>query len=339
VRVAVDARSLGVARGARGVARYLSCLLSELEAHFPDDYVRVERRGRAAYATAALAGRPRLDRAAGGCDVAWAPAPAPLALSSEIPLVLTVHDLSFEHRPQDFSAYERLWHRVARPRALARRAARVIAVSDAVRRQLIEEWGLEPDRVVTIRSGPGRPPPEAERPPPDAEHSGCFLAVGALEPRKRPRLLVEAHRIARDLGLRGDLVLAGEGPLAAKLEGPGVRLLGRVDDDRLDRLYASARALVIASREEGFGYTPLEAMARGTPVIAADLPPFAETLGEGALRLPRAGAEELAQAMLRLERDDVLHARLAAAGREAAGRLSWRRAAEQTQAVLAEAAA
>ena len=59
--------------------------------------------GRLAYASAALLRRPRLDRIAGGCDVVWAPAPAPLAVSPGVPLVMTVHDLSFEHRPRDYT--------------------------------------------------------------------------------------------------------------------------------------------------------------------------------------------------------------------------------------------
>ena len=88
----------------------------------------------------------------------WAPAPAPLAVSAGVPVVLTVHDLSFEHRPADYTRYERLWHRAARPGRLAQGATRVITVSEAVRGQAIAEWGLDPARVVTVLSGPGRPP-------------------------------------------------------------------------------------------------------------------------------------------------------------------------------------
>jgi glycosyltransferase involved in cell wall biosynthesis len=276
-----------------------------------------------------------MDHAAGGADVVWAPAPAPLAVSRGAPLVLTVHDLSFEHRPADFSPYERLWHRLARPRDLGRRARRVIAVSDAVRGQLLDEWGLPPDRVVTVRSGPGRPPTGD---PPARTAGTAFVAVGALEPRKRPDLLVAAHALARDRGLEGELVFAGDGPMRAGLEGSGARLLGHVPDGRLDEVYAGARVLVVASREEGFGFTPLEALARGVPVVAADLPALAETLGEGALSFRSGDVEALAEALLRLERDEELHARLAAAGREAVGRLSWGRAARETRAVLAAAA-
>src|SRR4051812_39610347 len=189
MRVAVDGRSLRTAAPARGVSVYLELLLGELRRAYPGDSLEPVVDGRLARVAAAAVGRPRLDRLAGGCDVVWAPAPAPLAVSAGVPIVLTLHDLSFEHRPGDYTRYERLWHRAARPRRLARRAARVIAVSEAVRGQAIAEWELDPDRVVTVLSGAGRPPGSVG-PLPDGLEPGFVLAVGALEPRKRPELLI-----------------------------------------------------------------------------------------------------------------------------------------------------
>src|SRR5829696_8997742 len=163
MRVAVDARSLRAPGTGRGIAVYLEQLLAELRRLHPEDRFEPVTGGRVGSTAAAATGRPRLDRAAGGCDVAWVPAPAPVAVSRDVPFVLTLHDLSFEHRPSDYSPYERLWHRLARPRRLAERATKVITVSDAVREQAIDEWGVDPDRIVTIPSGPGRPvaPPGA----------------------------------------------------------------------------------------------------------------------------------------------------------------------------------
>jgi glycosyltransferase involved in cell wall biosynthesis len=320
------------------VASYLQSLLAELRRSFAGDDYEVIQRGSLAYAAGAVSGRPRLDRMAGGCDVLWAPAPAPLAASREVPLVLTVHDLSFEHHPGDDTPYERLYHRMARPRALARRAARVIAVSEHVRGQLIEEWGLPPARVVTVRSGPGRPPAGRPAPTPPGLPSSYLLAVGALEPRKRVDLLLEAHAEARRQGLEAELVLAGEGPLETRARAAGATALGFVPDEQLDALYAGALCVVCASREEGFGFTPLEGLARGAPPIVADLPPFRETLGDAAIRFPPGDAGALADAMLRVERDQELRGRLAAAAAGALANLSWERAAAETRAVLAEAA-
>ena len=138
MRVAVDGRALrpGAAR-ARGVARYIRCLLEELRRQFPEDEYELVDPGRLRLGTAALVSRPRLDRLAPGCDVVWLPAPAPVAVSNGMPYVLTVHDLSFEHRARDYPAYDRLWQRLARPARLVRRAEQVLCVSDATRRAIM----------------------------------------------------------------------------------------------------------------------------------------------------------------------------------------------------------
>jgi glycosyltransferase involved in cell wall biosynthesis len=358
MRVAVDGRALrlGTAR-ARGVARYLRSLLECLERDEPgDEYVLVDP-GRARLATAALTGRPRLDRLAGACDVAWLPAPAPAAVSPGTPYVLTVHDLSFEHRPRDYPLYDRVWHRLARPARLARGARLVLCDSDATRRAATAEWGLAAERTRTVLPGPGRPPaalpgptrapaalPGPGRPPaaggalPDGVPERFFLAVGALEPRKLPLVLLDAHRRARRDGLAADLVFAGDGPLRGELEDAGATVLGHTGDAALDALYEHALALACVSREEGFGFTPLEALARGTPAVVSDLPVFHETLGEGALRVAPGDPDALAAALLRLEREVELRERLATAGAEAVSRLSWEAAARATRAALAEAA-
>jgi glycosyltransferase involved in cell wall biosynthesis len=356
MRVAVDGRALrpGAVR-ARGVARYLRCLLDELRRAFPEDEYELVDSGRAGLAAAALTGRPRLDRRAGGCDVVWIPAPAPVAVSGDVPYVLTVHDLSFEHRARDYPLYDRLWQRLARPRRLARGAERVLCVSEATRRAVLEEWGVDEAQARTVLSGPGRPLQAAAEPAlePDpgaagadpaklvaavAVPDGFVLAVGALEPRKLPGLLVEAHRRARADGLAAGLVFAGDGPLRGELERGGATVLGQVPDAVLDDLYSRALAVACASREEGFGFTPLEAAVRGTPAVVADLPVFAETLGDAALRVPPGDPAALAAALLRLEREADLRDQLATAAREAVTRLSWERAARDTRAALAEAA-
>ena len=139
MKVGVDARAL---LAGRGVARFTRELLAALADGFAEDewlafvpgrapvapvhprvtLVRHRLGGRALFGAAALAGRPTLAGLVGGADVVWLPAPAPVAPGA--PYVLTVHDRSWERRPRDFSAYERVWHALARPRALARGAAR-----------------------------------------------------------------------------------------------------------------------------------------------------------------------------------------------------------------------
>jgi glycosyltransferase involved in cell wall biosynthesis len=259
-------------------------------------------------------------------------------VSRDTPFVLTVHDLSFVHRPRDYGRYERLWHRVARPRRLARRAQRVLADSDAVRAELLDQWRLPPERVRTVRLGPGRGAlAEDGAARAGGARAGHVLAVGGLEPRKQPRLLVEAHRRARERGLLAGLAFVGDGPLRRELEDAGATVLGRLGDRELDAAYANALCLACVSREEGFGFTPLEAISAGVPAVVSDLPVFRETLGDAALAVPPGDADALAAALLRLEREPELRERLVAAGREHVGLLSWERAARETRAVFEEA--
>ena len=382
MRIGIDGRALRASTEARGVAVYLERLLRELVRQHPDDEYRVlvpgkvrrgalpegvqvvhGERGRALHAAAAVLGRPRLDRLLGGPDLVWIPAPAPVALSPDAPYVLTVHDLSFVHQPRDFSAYERAWHRLARPRRLAARARRVLTDTEAVRKQVIDEWSLPPEQVRAVRLGPGRAERKAdagdqanagaEAAGAGAEAAGAgaeapgagaqdqrrdVLAVGALEPRKLPLVLARAHALARERGLAAGLVFVGGGPLRADVEASGATVLGHVPDAELDAAYRRALCLACVSREEGFGFTPLEALAAGVPPVVSDLPVFAEALGEAALVVPAGDVEALAGALLRLERDPELRARLVEAGRARLGELSWERAARETRAVFEEVA-
>jgi glycosyltransferase involved in cell wall biosynthesis len=320
MRIAVDGRHLGAGRG---VGRYSARLVGALREGFGDEeWQVVERRTRAWYAAGALLGRPRVDRAAGGADVVWLPAPAPVGLSPDVPYVLTVHDLSWVQRPADFGAYERVWHRAARVPRLVAGAARVIAVSAATRDALVERWGNE-DKVVVVRSGPGltvgRDLRNSER---DSGPRSFFLVVGAIEPRKEPDVARRAHELARRRGLEAQLRFVG----------------GGVSDEELREAYAGALAVVHPAQLEGFGFPPIEGLLHGAPAIVADLPVYDETIGGGALRFPAGDAGALADAMLTLAGDEALRASLVAQGRAAVAQLSWQRAAEETHAVLREAA-
>jgi glycosyltransferase involved in cell wall biosynthesis len=358
--VGIDGRSLAGPQD-RGVTHVTRSLVAALAAGSTDDRldvlvpgrgpwtlppaldranVRIVRHAlpsRVLFGAAALTGRPRLDRLLGDVDVLWVPAPAPLAASRSVPLVLSVHDLSWEQRPQDFTVYQRLWHALARPRRLAERADALAAVSQATAAELERRWEIPPERVTVVPNGVDLPPLDPEAAPPGLPER-YLLFVGALEPRKAPELLVEAFGRARAQGLDAELVLAGAGRLAPRLRAPGVRLLGEVPRAALPTLYAGALALVMPSWLEGFGLPPAEALLAGTGAIVSDLPVFAETLGEGALRVAPGDPDALAGAMLRVAGDADLRARLAAAGAEAVGSLTWERTARELRAVLAAAA-
>jgi glycosyltransferase involved in cell wall biosynthesis len=312
MRISVDGRHVGAGRG---VARYVDELLPRMRGLGGE--WDVEARGRLANAAGALFGRPRLGV---GADVVWLPAPAPVAVAG--PYVLTVHDLSWVLRPQDFTPYERLWHLGGRLRRLAERARALVAVSEATRDAMVAEWGIEAARIRVIRSGPGLVP--HEMPLGEAERAArpYFLVVGALEPRKDPVTAARAFAIARARGLDAELWFAGEGRLANAVAGEGVRVLGQQDDARLHELYADAIAVVHPALLEGFSFPPIEALANGTPAIVSDIPVHREILGDSAQRFAPGDPSSLAEQLLSVRPPGP------------APHLDWDEAAKQTYDVL-----
>jgi glycosyltransferase involved in cell wall biosynthesis len=340
MNVGIDARSLAEGRPTRAVAHYTSSVTEAITQAYPQDEWRPVSAGRLANAAGALLGRPRLDSLLEPRpDLLWAPAPAPLAVSPGVPLVLTVHDLSWLERPGDFTAYERLWHRAGRLGRLARRAARVMAVSHATRDAAIARWRLDPARVSVVGPAVSRPAGPIAPPPPQLPER-YLLFVGALEPRKAPEVLAGAYARAREGGLDAGLVVVGDGRRRDVLAGPGVVRLGVLDDRSvLESLYAGALALVMPSWAEGFGLPPLEAAACGTPSVLSDLPSFRETLGEAAAFVAPGDVDGLARAMLEVASDPGLRERLAAEARARVEPRTWEACAHAVHGVFEEAIA
>ncbi|HEX8119865.1 MAG TPA: glycosyltransferase family 1 protein [Solirubrobacteraceae bacterium] len=292
------------------------------------DVVRHRLPSRALFGSAALLGRPRLDRLVGGCDVVWIPAPAPVAVSRGTPYVLTVHDLSWLDRPQDFTRYERAWHRLGRLERLATEARAIVAVSHATRRAIERHWPSV-RHVEVVHSGIPPLPDPGPRPP--WLPPRYFLAVGALEPRKAPEVLARAFAKARETGLDAELVFAGRGRLSDAVRGPGVHVVEDADGATLAALYTHALALALPSHAEGFAFTALEAARAGTPVLASEaLEVLDETLPGATLKV-----RDWPEALLRIAADDDLRERLAETARAQAARLSWSEAAKRLRDVLA----
>jgi len=335
--VGVDARALAARRGVARFTRRMVEALAALDgvgvrALVPGrepvepvegvELVRTRAPSRLVHLAGAVAGFPRVDTLLGDdVDVVWLPAPAPVAAGD--PYVLTVHDLSWEDRPQDFTRYERLWHRAARPAAIARGARAVVCDAPSVAEQVRERWGVN---AWVVEPGVDAPPEGAAVTPRGGDY---FLYVGALEPRKGLDVLAAAWARARDgLGADAELLVAGEGREPV----PGATLLGHVSDAELHALYAGARAVVLPSLLEGFGLTPREAAAHGTPSIVSDLPTLRLP---GTLRVPPGDADALAAALRTLAADDAERARLVA---ELPPPRTWAQAATELRAVLQGAA-
>ena len=249
--------------------------------------------------------------------------------------VVTVHDLSFESMPWLMGRRDRMLFRRFVP-ASARRADRVLAVSENTKRDLAEHYGISEDKIVVTPNGVDpvfRPNGSTPKRPPYA------LFVGGIQPRKDPLAAIEALAL-----VDGELNLVVVG--AEKRGGEEVRrtvrrlgleqrvhFAGHVEHDELAALYRGAACLVFPSRYEGFGLPVLEAMASGTPVVAAAAGAVPEVAGDAAILVEPGDTQAIADGVQRAiaERDSFV-----AAGLERASLFSWAETARRTLAVYRE---
>lgn len=264
------------------------------------------------------------------------------------PAILTVHDLSFMRVPQCYLSGFRSYLEQAVSRAV-RRAAWILADSESTRRDLIELLDAEPERVTVLYPGVEarfRPIRETEAlnrvrtryALPDQ----FILGLGTLQPRKNFVGLIEAFAqlLAHSHGGTNSLQLViggGKGWLAqdvpAAIDRLGlngrVRLVGFVQDGDLPALYSLASVFAFPALYEGFGLPVLEAMACGTPVVAADNSSLPEVVGDAGLLVPTNDPAALAAALSGLLSESSLRDHLVAAGLTQAWRFAWDRGALQ----------
>lgn len=257
--------------------------------------------------------------------------------------VVTIHDLNYRIVPQAHLGLLGLGMRVLVPLAARRSQAIIVptrVTGDDVAHLLKIPWS----KINVVHEGIGAvqrvaPLPEAEvrewldaggRPmvlsaSAKRPHKNLLRLLGALaliEPRRRPLLVVPGYRTAHESELRQR---AAQLDLAAD-----VRLLGWIDEQQLEGLYAAASCFIFPSLYEGFGLPVLEAMVRGLPVACSGRGALAEVAGDAALRFDPESETEIAGAIERLLSDREEASRLREAGRQRAAQFSWAAAAAGT---------
>ncbi|NOZ06321.1 MAG: glycosyltransferase family 4 protein [Chloroflexi bacterium] len=284
---------------------------------------------------------------AGGAALLHVPYWAP-PLYSRLPVVVTVHDLIPlllpEYRRSPLArAYTALVC------AATRRAAHVIADSQATRRDLITHLRLPPERVTVVYLGVGSQyHPESEREEESrvrnryALPDRYLLYLGGFDARKNVPLLLRSFARLRERHPRSpSLVIAGRLPRRAGLprlanslgvEG-SVRFTGWVSEEDKPALYRSATLFVFPSRYEGFGLPVVEAMACGTPVVAFHTSSLPELVGEGGLLVSPQDDSGLAMALSELLSDGARLHDLGESAIKQASRFRWADAAQQTRRV------
>ena len=269
---------------------------------------------------------PAVETLAGEADVAHSMHPL-LIPSRRAAQVITIHDLYFLENPEHTSAEIRRDY-PALAAGHARRADRVITVSEHTAAEIRSRFGVPPEAITLCP--PGAPD---WTPLPRRNAAGPILFMGTLEPRKNVGALVRAYGelLARNPDAP-PLVLAGRVAPACEailndLQRPPLaghaRHIGYVNPEDRERLYREASMLVLPSLKEGFGIPVLEAMTLGLPVIVSNRGALPEVAGDAGLQIDPTDPGAIASAMECLFRDADLAARRGAAGIARARRFSW----------------
>jgi glycosyltransferase involved in cell wall biosynthesis len=262
--------------------------------------------------------------------------------SVSVPAVTVFHDLQHIHHPEYFRKRELPFWNLLLAQSV-RLSAKIIAVSETTRRDVLEHYDIPDEKVVAIPHGVEETFFRLQRQP-DTDHP-FLLCVATIDPNKNLEKLIRVYS-----GLRGEfqnlrLVLAGRrGAQTAKVEAiiddlglrSWVRITGWIGQSELFSLYERATAFVYPSMFEGFGLPVLEAMAAGVPLACSRIDPLIEVAGDAGFFFDPESDQEMAQAIWRLLTEPEERARQIERGRLRASGFTWEESARKTLAVFEE---
>lgn len=265
-----------------------------------------------------------------------------IPLRSSCPSLSVIHDLNFEHQPENLPRLAGWYMRRYFP-LFARHARRVATVSDYSRQDLVQTYRLDPKTIDITYNGVNEQFHPLEAPEIQAERAArtqgkpYFVFIGALNPRKNIEGLLEAYRLYRQQAGAAELVVVGEKMFwNESLESQyqdhpyrtSIHFTGRLQGPRLNTILGAAQALFFVSHFEGFGIPILEAFRCGVPVITATNSSMPEIAGEAALLCDSRDYPSIAQAMRRTD-DPSLRKQLIRKGLLQVQEFSWDRSAQR----------
>ncbi|MEL6142685.1 MAG: glycosyltransferase family 1 protein, partial [Bacteroidota bacterium] len=264
-------------------------------------------------------------------------------LRSKVPTVMVTHDIAHVHYPEQVPGLVRRYYNYFVPRYL-KRAESVVTVSEYVKQDIIQHYGLAPEKLSVACNGvqPAFQSIAAKEQLATRQQYAAgqdyFFYLGAVHPRKNVPRLIAAYDAYRQQGGRPAKLLLG-GRLAWQTAATqaahqqaqylnDIHFLGYVPADDLPKLLGSAKALVYPSLNEGFGVPVLEAMWAEVPVITSHVTSLPEVAGEAALLVDPNSVEQIIAAMRRIDREPALAKQLIQAGRLQREKFSWDKATE-----------
>ena len=296
---------------------------------------------------------PKIDKLLKEVDVFFSPHIFLSSVSKKCKSVMTFHDLSFEKYPEFYSASKNYWHFSMNPKKQARKADKIIAVSESTKNDLVGLYNINPEKIKVIYSGINsvfsiqysvssisKIKKKYNLP------EKYILYLGTLEPRKNIVGLIKAFEMFKRrrhsrMSPAEDykLVIAGSKgwlyrDIFKTVKNSPVKndiiFTGFIDDEDKSILYSQAELFVYPSFYEGFGFPPLEAMACGTPVITSNFSSLPEAVGDAAIMINPYNLDELYRAMETVLNDDKLKDTLIKKGFKQAKKFSWQKCARET---------
>lgn len=259
-------------------------------------------------------------------------------------IVVTIHDICFEHYSNIFTKKEYITQKLLIPYA-AKHSEYVFTVSEHARADIIEHYHLRPEKVIVtynaVNSGFRRLSEdelkeEELRKKFEIGNFDYILSVGNLQPRKNLVRLIEAfNKWKSKTKADSRLVIVGkkawmfDGILKAAIEGSkDIIFTDYVSNEDLVRLYNAAKCFVYPSFFEGFGIPPLEAMACGTPVAVANTTSLPEVVGDAGIYFDPFNVDEIEMAIEKMMSDEGLNNKYAELGMKQSRKFSWKDSAD-----------
>ena len=265
-----------------------------------------------------------------------------LSLRTNVPQIGVIHDLNFEHYPEDLPKPARDYLQRYFP-LFAKKAKHLLTVSEYSKQDIVDTYGVEPKKITVAHNGGSEkfaPINPAVREQIRKEYTGgkpYFICVGALHPRKninRLLLAFDTFKTETDsevqLLIVGAPLFKGSGPyetLDKLTHQSAVHFSGHVDFNQLTLLMGSALALTFVSYFEGFGIPMVEAMRAETPILAGKLTSLPEVGGDAAIYVDPFDIASIKDGLIRIATDEDLRNKLIESGRERAKNFTWDRSA------------
>lgn len=297
---------------------------------------------------------PKLDKFLGEPDIFWSPHFnfSSFSKSAKTKKIITVHDISFLRYPEFFSWRKNFWHKALEVKKILTEAEAIVAVSDNTKNDIVELLNIYEDKIRVIHSGFSLVLRSGEAVSKEDffkkhglnrfKDSKLILYLGTIEPRKNLVNLIRAYELWRSNLPEGEkplpLVLAGsKGWKTSKIIAAwkksafkdDIFFLGYVSPEEKEVLYQEAMVFIYPSFYEGFGLPPLEAMARGIPVISSNNSSLPEVVSDAALTVNANNYLEITSAMTYLISDSSFREMMIERGRERVKLFSWEKTAKE----------